>query len=135
MKNQYVGDVGDYGKYAMLRALSCSYSIGVNWYLTRNDDKPDGKYTTYLCKDNSDLDYELFQKLQGLLYPDGVTLRQENRCISNIESGNFMPNAVFFNEVFDYVGITGSVSRVQVTETTQNSSYIFAIIHDFEDSK
>ena len=30
---------------------------------------------------------------------------------------------------------TGSVSRVQVTKSTQNSSYIFAIIHNFEDSK
>ena len=106
MKNQYVGDVGDYGKYALLRELSRSYSIGVNWYLTRDDDKPDGKFTKYLLKDNSNLDIELFQKLKGLLYPDEKNLCQENRCISNIESGNFIPNATFFNEVLDYVAIT-----------------------------
>ena len=43
MKNQYVGDIGDYGKYALLRFLSKQgYSIGINWYLTPDDNKTDG---------------------------------------------------------------------------------------------
>ena len=34
MKNQYFGDVGDYGKYAMLRYLANDgIKIAVNWYL------------------------------------------------------------------------------------------------------
>ena len=40
MKNQYVGDIGDYGKYALLRAFASHYRIGVNWYCQkarRND--------------------------------------------------------------------------------------------------
>ena len=86
MKNQYVGDIGDYGKYALLRALSCRYSIGVNWYLTPDDDRSDGRFTDYLLKDNGSLDSELFSKLKALLFPDGKTLHQENR--------KFMPSQI-----------------------------------------
>ena len=35
MKNQYFGDIGDYGKYGLLRFLSMrGITIAVNWYLT-----------------------------------------------------------------------------------------------------
>ena len=67
VKNQYVGDIGDYGKYALLRALSCRYSIGVNWYLTPDDDRSDGKFTDYLTHEADTLNGELFQMLKGLL--------------------------------------------------------------------
>lgn len=49
MKNQYVGDIGDYGKYSLLRDfINAGVKIGVNWYLTENDDTNDGKFTDYL---------------------------------------------------------------------------------------
>lgn len=49
MKNQYVGDIGDYGKYGLLRFLANhGICIGVNWYLTENDESSDGKFTDYL---------------------------------------------------------------------------------------
>ena len=49
MKNQYVGDIGDYGKYGLLRFLAeRGIQIGVNWYLTKDDGSTDGKFTKYL---------------------------------------------------------------------------------------
>ena len=49
MKNQYLGDIGDYGKYGLLRFLaSKGIQIGVNWYLTKNDNSNDGKFKKYL---------------------------------------------------------------------------------------
>ena len=64
MKNQYVGDIGDYGKYALLRTLIAKeYSMGVNWYLTPDDGNTDGKYTDYLKKENDSLDEELFERI------------------------------------------------------------------------
>ena len=40
MKNQYVGDIGDYGKYGLLRFLASNgIKIGVNWFLTENDEE------------------------------------------------------------------------------------------------
>lgn len=38
MKNQYLTDLGDYGKYGLLRFLTGKgVRIGVNWYLTPDD--------------------------------------------------------------------------------------------------
>lgn len=52
MKNQYVGDIGDYGKYALLRAFALDgVKVGVNWYLTEDDGSNDGKFTSYLNDD------------------------------------------------------------------------------------
>ena len=52
MKNQYVGDIGDYGKYALLRAFANEgIKVGVNWYLTEDDGSNDGKFTEYLRSD------------------------------------------------------------------------------------
>ena len=49
MKDQYVGDIGDYGKYGLLRYLNgCGLKIGVNWYLTPDDGRSDGNHTEYL---------------------------------------------------------------------------------------
>ena len=54
MKNQYVGDIGDYGKYGLLRFLANrGIKIGVNWYLTDDDGSSDGKFTKYLKKQAS----------------------------------------------------------------------------------
>ena len=51
MKNQYVGDIGDYGKYGLLRFLSNrGIKIGINWYLTEDDKSSDGKFIEYLKK-------------------------------------------------------------------------------------
>ena len=49
MKNQYIGDVGDYGKYGLLRFLrDTGMQIGVNWYLTPCDERTDGCRREYL---------------------------------------------------------------------------------------
>jgi hypothetical protein len=50
MKNQYFGDVGDFGKYGLLSAvLETELSLGINWYLTPDEpEKTDGKYIEYL---------------------------------------------------------------------------------------
>lgn len=49
MKKQYFGNVGDYGKLALLRFLSNNgIKIAVKWYLTANDSTNDGKHTKYL---------------------------------------------------------------------------------------
>ena len=55
MKNQYVGDIGDYGKYGLLRFLAeRGIQIGVNWYLTKDEKNKlgDGKFTDYLEQEN-----------------------------------------------------------------------------------
>ena len=94
MKNQYVGDIGDYGKYGLLRFLaSHGIKIGVNWYLTENDGSTDGKFTTYL-KNPADRVYdpELFDALQNIAdHPD--------KTIKMIEQAGIIPGAEFYGEL------------------------------------
>ena len=50
MKHQYFGDINDYRKYGLLRALRehSGLSLGVCWMLTPNDDRADGKFIAFL---------------------------------------------------------------------------------------
>ncbi len=59
MQNRYVGDIGDFGKYGLLRALTGSGNetdsgdplrLGVVWYLYPDEShNSDGKFTDYLA--------------------------------------------------------------------------------------
>ena len=68
MKNQYVGDIGDYGKYGLLRFFADhDIRIGINWYLTENDGSSDGKFTNYLNNPEDRIyDPELFDSLKEI---------------------------------------------------------------------
>jgi len=94
MKNQYVGDIGDYGKYGMLRYLEKSgIKIGVNWYLTENDDSNDGKFTTYLDNDKERyLDPELFDLLKKVVV-------FEDKSVSMIEQAEIFSSACFYHKL------------------------------------
>ena len=56
MQNRYVGDVGDFGKYGLLRALCLpdgdknpALKLGVVWYLTSDEThNNDGRHIGYL---------------------------------------------------------------------------------------
>ena len=56
MQDRYVGDIGDFGKYGLLRALTGagqtpSLGLGVVWYLYPDEcHNDDGKFTGYLCE-------------------------------------------------------------------------------------
>jgi hypothetical protein len=48
MKAQYVGDIGDFGKVLILKHLArLHFKIGINWVLTGNDDRADGRHRDY----------------------------------------------------------------------------------------
>lgn len=53
MQNRYVGDVGDFGKYALLRnliSIECSpFILGIHWHLFPDEShNSDGRHTSYL---------------------------------------------------------------------------------------
>jgi hypothetical protein len=79
MKDQYVGDVGDYVKLALLRHISPGHKLGVNWYLTPHDPtKKDGRFTGYLCQPEHwrDLDAEVFDHLKEIVGTNRRTVRE-----------------------------------------------------------
>lgn len=97
MKNQYIGDIGDYGKYGLLRFLSSKgIRIGINWYLTKDDKSNDGKMTKYLENDNEAVyDSKLFYTLKD------IAAKGTLKKVEDIESSDIIPNAVFFNETLN----------------------------------
>lgn len=94
MKNQYFGDVGDYGKYAMLRYLAKDgIKIAVNWYLTVDDGSNDGKFTSYLEKeDMRRYDSELFDVLKEMV-------ASGKRNISSFSERAVICNAKYYDAI------------------------------------
>jgi len=98
MKNQYLTDIGDYGKYGLLRFLaSKGIRIGVNWYLTRDDGSNDGRFKKYLDKQAEKwmADDELFEELKRIK-------AQKKSTIHSIEAAGLIPQAVYYSARLDY---------------------------------
>ena len=95
MKNQYIGDIGDYGKYGLLRFLaSQGIRIGVNWYLTEDDGSTDGRFTNYLKVKNTPdrkCDPELFNRLSKIAF-------RRKKSVQMLEDTEIIPEAKFYNE-------------------------------------
>lgn len=95
MKEQYVGDINDYRKYALLRALSAGgrHRIGVCWMLTPSDGSNDGNLLAYLKKPEPYRrhDPELFDLLHRLA-GDFSTRR-----LIEIETSGVIEGATYFN--------------------------------------
>ena len=94
MKNQYVGDIGDYGKYSLLRAFTdAGVKVGINWYLTENDGSNDGKFTDYLKKDDlRRYNPTVFDTLKTIAF-------NNNKSVSDIEKSGLLHGAVYYSEV------------------------------------
>ena len=92
MKNQYVADIGDFGKYSLLRAFAeAGVKIGVNWYLTEDDGSTDGKFIDYLNDERIRYrDPEVFDVLKKIS-------SNPNRSVYDVQDSNIIRNAIFFD--------------------------------------
>ena len=99
MKNQYVGDIGDYGKYALLRSfIKANVRVGVNWYLTESDTSTDGKITGYLKKGEMRQFYPpLFDTLTGIAF-------HLDKSVADIRNSGILGDTVFFDEEMLFTG-------------------------------
>lgn len=96
VKEQYVGDINDYWKYCLLKALSQdgSIRIGVCWMLTPPDGRTDGGNIHYLQEPET---YERFEpSLFRLLR--GVIDESAKRRLALIEEGDIIPGAIYYNK-------------------------------------
>ena len=124
MQNRYVGDLGDFGKYGLLRAL-CSpkqddrqaLSLGVAWYLTyptpAEERKGDGGHVQYLKA--SGQERERYRECDPCLY-DGLSdiVQIGMRHVSSIRERGILPwNTVYCEEPLTFEGITGPGSGLQ----------------------
>ena len=82
MQNRYVGDVGDFGKYGLLRCLAQDLRLGVVWYLTPGECcRNDGKHVDYLQKPDQfrDCDPDLSNRLKAIV-------ESEHRCVHRVQT-------------------------------------------------
>ena len=94
MQCRYVGDVGDFGKYGLLRALTLpdtpdELSLGVVWYLVCNHGPAgDGRYINYLKDENAGrfrpCDPPLFDCLKEIV-------DSNRRSVESIERARILP--------------------------------------------
>lgn len=93
MKNQYITDVIDYGKYSLLRHFAMEgISVGVNWYLTQNDGSSDGKFTQYLDQGEKMRRYDpsifdVLKSVQG----------KSEKTVADIQKAGIIPGALFYD--------------------------------------
>ena len=93
MQDRYVGDVGDFGKYGLLRVLArrTELRLAVVWYLYGDENhNDDGRHVGYLAKPEFAVaDEDLHSKL-------GSLLRREKRSVRAVERSQILPQGTLF---------------------------------------
>lgn len=104
MQDRWVGDIGDYAKFAILRALSPGRRLGVAWWLHPTyGPRGDGTHIGYLDAPQQwkHLDPVLFDVLRRIV-------GSGQRHISAIERENLIPGTAFFGEPVPIAGPASS---------------------------
>ncbi len=97
MQNRYVGDIGDFVKYALLRHLSDGKKLGIAWYLHPNEESSnDGRYVQYLDRSAEwrHLDEDLFDSMRRIVVSG-------HRSITKVQAESIFHDAVFAEEYLD----------------------------------
>ena len=99
MQNRYVADIGDYGKYGLLRSFEdTSLKLGLNWYLAPDEShNADGKHISYLNQEKySKYDPELYIILKEII-TTGI------RDVKHIQASTiFQPTTIYYSDVLDF---------------------------------
>lgn len=98
MKHQYFGDINDYRKYGILRALAAGgLNTTICWMLTENDKRTDGRNINYLRQPEKMrlFDPELFDALNY------AVLEKRRRNIEWIRKLRLIPHARYHNQMLD----------------------------------
>ena len=99
MKNQYIADIGDYGKYGLLLYLAeQGIKIGVNWYLTK-DDEPEFKPHTKYLEDKYIAMRDYNPALYDLMKDLNEQRDSKKLCIQMVEESGLFPGFSFYHEI------------------------------------
>lgn len=119
MQNRYVSDVGDFGKYGLLRTLvKTGLVLGVNWYLVPNEShNSDGKHTSYLNDSAyNDCDEELRSILKEIL-------SMNNRNVESIKKSEIFPsNTVYFENILYFPPSADWLERIEMRKYWHNAA-------------
>ena len=98
VQDRYAGDVGDFGKFALLRALCEGRSLGVCWYRTdgTGETNSHAKHLDYLLKKErfENLDRNDFNALKGFV--ESFRIEPHRRSVAQLEGLRLLPNSTRF---------------------------------------
>jgi len=127
MQNRYVGDIGDFGKYGLLRKVTKHFRhpLAVNWYLTYPEDNRDGgerarAYLTNATPHNCfrDCDPQLYDYLQQ------VNVDRDKLHVELIEqSGLFPKSTTYYSEELDFRHLTASFPKQLAVKANARRSW------------
>ena len=123
MKNQYLGDVNDYRKYGLIRALTGHGMLSsiICWMLTEDDDRPDGGKLDYLLKPDTwrGYDEELFDTIR-----EAVVVRSE-RSVRVAKENDLIPGAGYYEALLTDNKIERSEYFAQFLQEAQGKDLYF----------
>lgn len=99
MQNRYVGDIGDYAKYSLLRALSRGHKLGLSWYLYPDEDSGDGGHIGYLLRPDKwrepdPVTFYILRKIVGDAFDE--IHKQQVRSVAAIEESGLLGTSTVF---------------------------------------
>ena len=108
MQDRYTGDIGDFAKYGLLRALAAastdaSYRLGVIWYRTPDEThRGDGRHVQYLLPEGEDgyrpCDPTLYDELRSLVMSG-------DRSVAAVRIREILPeDTIFYESLLSYAG-------------------------------
>ena len=133
MQDRYTGDVGDFGKYGLLKALcqgaanavGPALSLGVAWYLTCPEEMTaDGKHVTYLEPTPHNRAY--FRNCDPPLY-DGLAqiVAGEERRVAAVRRRGILPEkTVFFEELLSFAGLPPVGARAREVRLAHRDGWV-----------
>lgn len=113
VQDGYAGDIGDFGKFALLRTIArtAGLRIGLHWCLTSAGTRAnDGRHTRYL---SSRAGRERYRSRDPDLY-DALAriVGAGTRSVARLEEAGLLPtSAVYFSERLDYDGLSRDERR------------------------
>lgn len=100
MQNKYAGDVGDFGKFGLLRHLSRERAIGVVWYLYSNEHNGDGGHVDYV----NDQRYLICDPL--LIRTLSRVIECKPRSVNQLEQACLIEKAQYHSELLSYASFS-----------------------------
>ncbi len=126
MQNRYVGDIGDFGKYGMLRHIARNTGIpmAVNWCLHPDQDHlNDGKQTRYLQQTHRNL--AEFRAVDSPLYDSLLKIVESGqRSVAAVRDDHILPQGTaFFDQPLQYPAGSGLAERREIRKSWQEAAH------------
>jgi len=123
MKNQYFGDVNDYRKYGLVRALTGygTLSSMICWMLTEDVDRPDGGKVSYLLQPDTwrGCDKELFDTIREAVIIEG------ERSVQVVKEKDIIPGADYYETLLTDDKIERSEYFAQFLQEAHGKDFYF----------